>query len=146
MTWATLKQQVEGRAFPADPPQVLEDLANGPVLFDGHVLGRHPPANRVLGIAEQGDRDLAFLGRQQAQQLLGGGGREFLEQGGAVIRLHLVQDARHLLVPEGQQEPFLGLEAEVLEDVRRQLLRQKAEQHRPILRDEVREDVGDVLG
>ena len=42
---------VERFAFAADFPQMREHFSDSPTLLNGYVLRRHPPADRVFGVA-----------------------------------------------------------------------------------------------
>ena len=94
---------------------VVQHFANGPVLADGDVVGRHQPADRLLGVAEQRQRDGTLRGRQQRQQLAGGFRGQLLEKQRALVRSHVVQQHRHVFLRHRLQQGFLRLLGEVLE-------------------------------
>ena len=79
-------------------PHVVEHLANGPLLADRDVVRRHQPADGLLGIAEQRQRHGPFGRREQGQQLPRRFRRQLLEEHRAVVRRHVVQQLRDVLL------------------------------------------------
>ena len=112
---------------------VVEALLHGPAPADRDVVRRHQPADAVLGVAEQRHGDAALVRSQEVQKLPRRGRRQLLQERRAVVRRHLVQDARDAVPPERLQQPLLGLGLEVLEDVRGLVVRQETERDRAVL-------------
>ena len=123
---------------------VIEDLLDRPVLVDRDVVRRHQPADRAFGVAEQRDGDRALLRRQEREQFAGDGRGQFLEEHGAVVRRHVVQQRRHVFLRQGLEQRFAGLLRQILERGRRVAPRQQPEDDRLILEAQVREQVGEI--
>jgi hypothetical protein len=70
---------------------------------------------------------------EELEELLGHGGRQLVQERGAIVRRHLVEDLRDLLLGHRLEEALLGLEREVLEHVRRQVARQHPEREHLLL-------------
>ena len=94
---------------------------------DAHVVRRHEPADAALGIAEQRHRDRPLLRREQVQELARHRRGQLVEERGAVVGRHLVQDLRHLLGGHGLDQALLRLEREILEDVGGEVAREQPE-------------------
>src|SRR5215468_6975212 len=92
---------IERLAISADFAQMSKDVVYGPTVLNGNVFGRHPPPNRLLGIAKQIRGYLALLRREQVEQLLGDRRWNFLEQSRAIVRRKVIEDLRDLLVAQG---------------------------------------------
>ena len=105
---------------------VVERLLDVPLGPDAHVVRRHEPADAALGIAEQRHRDRPLLRRQQVQELARRRRGQLVEERGAVVGRHLVQDLRHLLGGHGLEQALLRLEREILEHVGGEVARQQA--------------------
>ena len=108
-------------------PDVLEGLLDAPLGPDAHVVRRHEPADAALGIAEQRHRDRPLLRREQVQELARHRRGQLVEERGAVVGRHLVQDLRHLLGGHGLDQALLRLEREILEDVGGEVAREQPE-------------------
>src|SRR5262249_11873734 len=72
-------------------PDVVEDVADGPLPADGDVVGGHQPADGPLGVAEEGPGDVALLRGQQGEEPPGLVAGQLGEQGRAVVGGHLVE-------------------------------------------------------
>ena len=66
---------VQGLAVLTVGADVVEDLANRPVIPDRHVGRRHQASNRFLGVTKQRERDRALLRCQERKELTGRGRR-----------------------------------------------------------------------
>jgi hypothetical protein len=96
---------------------VIEDLANRPLLADRDVVRRHQPPDRFVGIAQQRQGYGAFSRREQGEELPRGPGRQFLDEQGALVRRHVVQQLGHVVLCHGLQQRFLRVLREILEHV-----------------------------
>ena len=128
---------VQGFAVLAVRPDMVEHVAYGPVLANGHVVRRHQPADRALGIAEQRDRDGAFLWRQEGQQLARRGRGQLFEEHRALVGRHVVEQGRDVFLGHRLEQRFLGVLREILEDGGGILPREHAEHHDLVLEAEL---------
>jgi hypothetical protein len=117
----------ERLAVVAVAPNVVEHVGHGPVRPDADVVRREEPPDAALGVAEQLDGHRALFRGEKLEQLLGHGRRQLVQQRGAVVRRHLVQDLGDFLLGHGLEQLPLGLEWQVLEDVRGQIAGQHPE-------------------
>ena len=114
-------------------PDVLQRLRDRPVRAHRDEVRRHQPADAVLGVAQQPAGDTALLGGEQGEHLLGDRGGQLLEQVGAVIRRHVVEDRGDLVPGQRLEQALLGLGLEVLEHLGGLVTPQNAEGDRLIL-------------
>jgi hypothetical protein len=106
---------------------VVERVLHRPLALDAHVVGRHQPPDAALRVAQKRDGDGALAGREEREHLPGDGGGQLFQQLGAVVRRHVVEDARHVRLRHRLEELLLHFEVEVLEHVRGELAREDAE-------------------
>ena len=111
---------------------VIEHLFHRPAGIDRDQVRRHQPADAAFGITEERLGDAAFLRREQLDQLARRRARQFLEQRRAIVRRHFVEDPDDLLVRHRAQQFLLRLDVEIFENVGRQIVRQDAEDDRPV--------------
>ena len=112
---------------------VIEHALNRPVVAHGDKIRRHQTAHAALGIIQQRLRDFFFLRRKKLQQLHHRCARQFLQQRRAVVGRHLIQDARRLRRAHRLEQRLLRIAVEILENIRRQRVRQNAEQHHTLI-------------
>ncbi len=107
------------------------------MLAHGDVVRRHQTADRALRIAEQGQRDRAFFGRQQREQFARGGGGQLFEEHGPVVRRHVVEERRDVFLGHRLEQGFLGVLRQVFEHRGGVLAGQDAKHHDLILEAEL---------
>ena len=98
----------------------------------------------AFGITEQRLRDPSFLRREQPDQLPRGRARHFLEQRRAIVRRHFVQNPDDLLVRHRPEQLLLRVDVEVFKNIRRQIMRQDAEDDDLFVFRQVEDDFGDI--
>ncbi len=125
-------------------PDVVEHLANGPLLADGDVVGRHQPADRFLRVPEERQRDGPFRRREQRQQLAGDLRRQLVEEQRSVVRRHVVEQLGDVLLRHRLQQRFLRVVRQVLEDGGGILPREHAKDDDLVFEAERRQQRGDV--
>jgi hypothetical protein len=91
-----------------------------PILLHLDKIRRHQTPNAVFWITEQRCRHVAFLGREETDQLARRGAWQFLQQRRAIVRRHLIQNGNNLLVCHRPQQFLLFFDPDVFEDVRRE--------------------------
>ena len=89
---------------------------------------------------------MAFLRSEEADELTRRGAREFLEQRGAIVRRHLVQDRDDLLVGHAAKQLLLRvyIDVEILEDICGQHVRQDAEDDDLLVLRQIENDLGHI--
>ena len=97
-------------------PDVVEHVADRPMLLNRHVVRRHQPADRALGVPEQRHRDRPLLRGEQGQQLTRRSRGQFLEEHRAVVGRHVVEQGRNVFLSHRFEQSCLGVLCEVLED------------------------------
>ncbi len=122
----------------------IEHLLHRPVFVDRHKVRRHQTADAAFRITEQLGRDFAFPRREQLNELPCRRARHFLEQPGAIVRRHFIEHSHALLVRHRAQKLLLVLDAEILENVRRQRGRQDAEDDHLLVLRHVENYFGDI--
>ena len=118
---------------------VVEHVADRPVLAHGDIVRRHQPADGALGVAEQRHRDGPLLGREEGQQLARRSRGQFFEEHRAVVGRHVVEQRRDVFLGHRLEERFLGVLGEILEDRGRILAGEHAEHHHLVLEAELRQ-------
>nr|GFB18280.1 hypothetical protein [Tanacetum cinerariifolium] len=78
------------------------------------VVGRHQAAHRVLGVAQQLQRDAALGLRKVLHELGHEVGRQVLQQGRAVVGRHLVEDVGNFVLGEVVEKVALNLQVQPL--------------------------------
>ena len=117
---------------------VVEHLLDGPLFLDGDVVPASsadrssPPGSRAAC-----SRSARSSGVSSASSCRVAGGRQFLEEHGAVVRRHVVEQRRDVLLRHRLEQGLLLVERQVLEGRRRVLARQQAEDHDLVLDAEV---------
>ena len=102
---------------------VIEHLFHRPILVNRDEVGRHEAADASLRITEKRLRNAPLVRREQFDQLAGRRARHFLQQRGAIVRRHLVQNGHDLFVGHCVQELLLRIHIEIFEDVGRERVR-----------------------
>ena len=87
---------------------------------------------------------MPFLRREQLDQLPRRRARQFLQQRRAIVRRHLIQDADHLLLRHAAEELLLRIHLEIFENIRRQIVRQNAENDHLIVLLHIEDHLGHV--
>ena len=98
-----------------------------PMRFHRDEIRRHQTAHAVLRITEQYARDLTFLRGEKLNQLPRRRARQLLQQCRAIVRRHLVQNPDHLFMRHPTEEMLLRIDIEIFKNIRRQIMRQHAE-------------------
>jgi len=150
-------QHAQQRARLVGDVQIVDELGLGPdladlgdrrvdgaVRIDPDVVGRHQAAGGILGERRKLAQLLGglrlHLGQQRGLFLL----REFAEQVGGVVGVHLFDDVGGALGAEVVDQRALGLRVEVFERVGRVLVVERADDAGGILRGELADDLGQV--
>ena len=94
---------------------MIQHLLHGPFIPYRNEVRRHQPADAVFRIPEQIFSFGPFFRREQLQQLCDGAARQLLQQGGAIVRRHFVDDLDDLLLPHCLKQPLLIVAAQVFE-------------------------------
>ncbi len=89
---------VQRLGIAAEDANVIEHLRDGPIVVDADEVGRHQAADAVLGIVEKRLGDLALPRGERSVSICDDGrAGQVFEQRRAVVRRHVVEDARGLL-------------------------------------------------
>jgi len=123
---------------------MIQNFGHGPTSLNRDVFRGHAAANGIFGVTEEVGGDLALGGRKEVEQLLRGGGGQFLEEGGAIVGRQFVQDLRDLFVSESVQHFLLILHGEILEDLGGHVVRKDAHEHGFLVRAEIGKDFRDI--
>ena len=87
---------------------------------------------------------MAFLGREQTDQLARRGTRQFLQQRRAIVRRHLIQNGHDLLVRHRAQQFLLFLNPEVFKNIRCQIVRQHPKDDHLFIFRHIEDYLGDI--
>ena len=123
---------------------VVEHALDGPVRAHAHEVRRHQTAHAVVGIIQERLGDGLFLRREELEELRHRHAGQLLEQRRAVVRRHVVEDARGIHRAHRLQHGVLRIHIQILEDIARQHMRQQAEDDRLLLLRQVRDALRDV--
>jgi hypothetical protein len=89
---------------------------------------------------------LLFSRGEECEELRDDGSRQFLEHGGPIVAIHLIQDAGGLFISEVSDDALLFFWGEVFEDFGGEILGEKTEDDGLIFLGEFRDDFADVRG
>jgi hypothetical protein len=125
---------------------VIEHFLHRPGCIDRDQFRRHQTPDTALRITEERLCDAPLFGREQTDQLSCRRARELFEQRCAVIRRHLVEDRDDLFVCHATEQFLLRLDVdvEILENVRRQHVRQNPENDDLLVFRKIEDDLGHV--
>ena len=123
---------------------VVEHLADGPVFTNRDVVRRHQTPDRILRISEQRDGNGALCGREQRQQLTGGGGGQLFEEARAIVGRHFVEQRGDFFLAHRLQQRFLRSCGRYSNTSAAAWRGQHAEGDHLILETELGEDLGEV--
>ncbi len=135
---------VQGLAVAPVGPDVVEHVADRPVLADGHVVGGHEPADTAFVVGQQCPGDLALVGIEHRDQPLGLLRGELGQKGGPVVGRHVVEQAGRLALGDGFQHRKLALQAEVGESLGGEARGEQPERPDPLAGREMAEKLPEV--
>ena len=95
---------------------VVQHFTNGPALAYADVVRRHEPADGVLRIAEERQRDRAFGRCEQRKHLSSDFSRQLLQEHCSIVGRHVVQQCRHVFLGHCLQQSLLLLARQILKD------------------------------
>ena len=121
---------VDGLLIDAGAADTEDGLADGHIGPEGDVLGGHPGAGAVLGVAEDFVDFLAHIGGSLGENPLDHVGGHFLDDIDGVIDEELVQDLPELGIGEAADQELLLLGVHLDEGFGRQLLGEEPEDQR----------------
>ena len=94
----------------------IEHFGHGILFVHIHEIGRHQPAHAVLGITQQFQGNLPFIGVEGFDEVTHDAGWQFFEEGHPVIRRQLIQQLGGLQRGQSLDEPLLRGRFEDLEN------------------------------
>ena len=108
---------VDRLAVHTDAADEVQRLGGGHAGLQVDVVWCHQTTDRVLGIGEEASGEVAFVGREKAEEFARHPRGEFLEECRTVVGGHLLDDATHVFLVQTGQKRLLVVERHLLEHV-----------------------------